>query len=1201
MAITDKKISALIESQLPAFINAKYQENAPSFRRFVELYYEWLEDETKGNTIYHIMNAEKYRDVDETEQGFLTLFKKELLPYFPERTELELEKILKGAKNFYLKKGTADSIEWLFRVLFNKEIGIFYPRDNILKASDGKWQLPQALKISQAPFLVQTAESTRNYYLPDVENGTYHSGNQYQNTATFASDLRYDSTIIAYVSYKIWANTATSGSDLRDIIIDYIDSDSPTSLVNSANTQFDRLSPANSMVSLDLTGYGTNLHCFQIIESFYKQNVDIEETTLTFNNKLTNRSLKSLLNTTNAIIQFDGIRAFEFSDLKFDEPFVVDTNFADGSVYSNVDLSIVTGTVPNTGYYTLAFAKEELGNVITASNTSEYVTLANSYFGSDRFALVYSKKYFDTTVETSFREVDSGSANIAVISASFAEKTDINIRSLEKRIVYGETSKARAVIEKVFDRVDEYTKTKYTELFISKVDGEFLNNELIYVIFEDTSGDRIVFNERVLGLVSAITINPDYRGLRYEPGDPAVIFGGFIDDLGRTPAAGFKFAEAEVATTTIGRITDLTLTKGGYGYRADPNTTVTVVRGFGDTTGTGAVVKVGSVAGNLITLSLATDIIEPYADVVLSTEPFDPDPAVWGTGFPINTDANIDSVLSDCFGFQDVDFYSITSLQLVEPGQEYSTTPVLGFNTFYQAAGSDVNIRNLGKLSVIEVVSGGSGYSDGEYLLFNGSDGPANAEITVDGDGAITGVTINDRGYGYLTRPTVTVDSSGTGAELIAYLFNDGAEYEIAVDQVGAIQTMKMTNYGFGYISEPSVSLKVADIAVTNISTSFTIDQGQLRVVQTTNASADISNTSDIFYSANVDMGYMIENAQSGAGILRVFDYNGSANASYPIIITSTETHFGVSSITRYGNGLAKANLVFVDGTLTYPGYYLNTDGFVSSDKKLQNKYKYHNFSYVIESDKPYSEYKQTIYNVVHPAGTELIAHRRLSDVYKYPYKVVENTQKHFCIRTAITVDAGKGLYGGLLGANTAEIDLDISITSPSSPYSIKANSGSFNTDIIAANDMVVINYDDPDRRIVRIANTVTSGYINVYQPIFVFGYGTLTSNDSVYVVSTENVENKIITNDQIRIFYQANSNVSTRVVTLANVVDVINNTIQLDTTITGNNTNMGYIIDPYILDANLKIYSACITGYITLESGDLITVEDDTGALTLE
>jgi hypothetical protein len=144
MAALEKTVSALIDRQLPDFVRADH----PQFKRFLEVYYEWLEDETKGNTVYHIMNSEKYRDVDETLDPFIRLFKEELLPYFPETTELDLVKILKGAREFYAKKGSIESVKWLFHVLFNKEIEVYYPKQQILIASDGKWKLPQAFQLT---------------------------------------------------------------------------------------------------------------------------------------------------------------------------------------------------------------------------------------------------------------------------------------------------------------------------------------------------------------------------------------------------------------------------------------------------------------------------------------------------------------------------------------------------------------------------------------------------------------------------------------------------------------------------------------------------------------------------------------------------------------------------------------------------------------------------------------------------------------------------------------------------------------------------------------------------------------------------------------------------------------------------------------------------------------------------------------------
>jgi len=150
MSATEKTVSALINGQLPEFVRA----DNPKFKRFVELYYNWLERDgstagySYGNTVYHIMNAEKYRDIDETLDPFERLFKQELLPYFPENTTLDLTKILKGAREFYIKKGSEESVKWLFKVLFGEDIEIFLPKKQILIASDGKWKLPKAFDLT---------------------------------------------------------------------------------------------------------------------------------------------------------------------------------------------------------------------------------------------------------------------------------------------------------------------------------------------------------------------------------------------------------------------------------------------------------------------------------------------------------------------------------------------------------------------------------------------------------------------------------------------------------------------------------------------------------------------------------------------------------------------------------------------------------------------------------------------------------------------------------------------------------------------------------------------------------------------------------------------------------------------------------------------------------------------------------------------
>ena len=151
MSAAEKTVSALIETQLPDFVNA----NHPQFKRFIELYYQWLEQNsptgmsnTAGNTIYHAMGIENYRDIDQTPDEFITYFKEELLPYFPENPALDIVKLLKSAREYYSKKGSEESLKWLFKALYDTDIEINFPKEQILIASDGKWKKPRAFRIT---------------------------------------------------------------------------------------------------------------------------------------------------------------------------------------------------------------------------------------------------------------------------------------------------------------------------------------------------------------------------------------------------------------------------------------------------------------------------------------------------------------------------------------------------------------------------------------------------------------------------------------------------------------------------------------------------------------------------------------------------------------------------------------------------------------------------------------------------------------------------------------------------------------------------------------------------------------------------------------------------------------------------------------------------------------------------------------------
>lgn len=1155
----DKTISGLIEAQLPDFINAKYQAGAPSFRRFIELYYEWLEtnsptgiNQAGGNTIYHIMNSEKYRDIDSTEDGFLSYFKNELLPYFPERTELQLVKILKGAKEFYLKKGTEESIKWLFRVLFNEEANVFYPKDDVLRASDGKWQLPKSIKVSDSPLVVQTATSTRNYFAANLAISGFHSNNSFQTSAEFANNLRKNSTLIGFASYKIWINSAIDATTLYNSLYNYVTGNNITgTMTDSAGTEFTSFLSA-PLISTNRTGYGRKL--YQVVEGFYLQNVTSDAKIINYRTNLTKSMIESITNlATNesAEIQHDGLKLFELGNLEVDSLIASNSVFTYSGTSSSLRLPI---DAANTPAYVFSFGKEELGTTLL-SDSANSVTLANTSYGDDKYLLQYGKKYATENVFTYVRS--TGAANIASISFAFKERPRANTELLAKKRINGLVSKATAVVEKVFTKVDEYTKSQYTELFLSEIRGEFVNNELVEIEFTDDNDINRTFTERIFGFVGSIVVDPNRKGLNYKVNDPVVIFGG-TDGTDETSTAGFQQATAYVSDVSSGRIVSLALTNGGFGYRASPNTTITVVADPSNPEGVEGNITVGTVntaAG--ITLSLANDAISAYASKALNL--------AGGWGLPACTTANITTTeaLSTLFRFENITFYPISSLVIQNGGHDYTIAPTLTFNTVFGTA--NTKIESLGMIANVAILASGTGYTTGQTVVFSGSGIGATATITASG-GAVTGVNFASqaaRGFGYTNGDTTaTISGGGSGAVLRVYGFNEGAAVNLSVDDIGKINHIAVSNPGFGYSSVPLASLKIMDVFVSSLGSSIQSDQ-----VLTAYQGSSLATAT---FTANVDAYFTSTNANN---TIRLYDYTGAFSTLSTLKIAGTATTFTVTGNQIYGNGLARANVNFVDGTVTYPGYFLNTDGFLSADKKIQDGTKYHNYSYVIESKKQLKDFKQTLMNIVHPAGMRMIAHTKIADNYDAtkdvnmkPFKVKANTGN---------INAGPMLFTTYYNGANANIDLGTANTSNITSNAVATTN--FTTLAIQAGDRLILNYANTNRAItLTVASVTSSTRLNTTQPVVLPGVGLITLNSaSVYATCTENVAGKIAVDDYLRIFNKFDYNetgTDAHVIVRRVAAAPTNNIIQLASAPPISNSGLGYWIDPDFRNTPFKV-----------------------------
>jgi hypothetical protein len=144
MISNGQNTSLLVHSQLPDFV--RDNPDYANFKLFLEAYYEWMEQEGKvTNRSKNILN---YKDIDTTTEEFIDYFTNDFLPYFPQDILVDKQKAIKIAKELYQAKGIPASYQFLFRLLYNTDIEIFYTKDAVLKASAGSWYVAKSLKLN---------------------------------------------------------------------------------------------------------------------------------------------------------------------------------------------------------------------------------------------------------------------------------------------------------------------------------------------------------------------------------------------------------------------------------------------------------------------------------------------------------------------------------------------------------------------------------------------------------------------------------------------------------------------------------------------------------------------------------------------------------------------------------------------------------------------------------------------------------------------------------------------------------------------------------------------------------------------------------------------------------------------------------------------------------------------------------------------
>ena len=88
----------------------------------------------------YVINAiEEALNIDENTTDYLELMQKEIAAAIPRDLTVNKRNLYKNINDFYKLKGTSDSIEIFFRLLFNESVETEFPFDKTLVPSSGKW------------------------------------------------------------------------------------------------------------------------------------------------------------------------------------------------------------------------------------------------------------------------------------------------------------------------------------------------------------------------------------------------------------------------------------------------------------------------------------------------------------------------------------------------------------------------------------------------------------------------------------------------------------------------------------------------------------------------------------------------------------------------------------------------------------------------------------------------------------------------------------------------------------------------------------------------------------------------------------------------------------------------------------------------------------------------------------------------------
>jgi hypothetical protein len=373
----------------------------------------------------------------------------------------------------------------------------------------------------------------------------------------------------------------------------------------------------------------------------------------------------------------------------------------------------------------------------------------------------------------------------------------------------------------------------------------------------------------------------------------------------------------------------------------------------------------------------------------------------------------------------------VSSVSVVEGGKGYLVgDPVVLTGGGGSGAIAVVSEVTRGNIETIQVASGGSGYTTADFLVFTGGGGSgANANISVvlddssrhpnsynivahsnslffianstwNASGNIWTVTTSNLAQNSINSLGSVFRYTNTGPASIVTVTGEGVNYtslptisvasNSQITSLGILGSLRINSGGTGYsvgdrlvFTNPfngwghGANGNVASVNTTTgeITKVQYIPEGDANgVLGGTGYENGFLPSVSVISSGGVGADITVESTL-GTGAL--FSPNtGTIGTVTSISVVSGGSGYltaPTADLSGRGDGNATALVAVIQGIFTYPGYFLNQDGFPSSFNFLQDRDYYQNYSYVLRAAKTsFTSWIQSVLNLVHPSGLKV-------------------------------------------------------------------------------------------------------------------------------------------------------------------------------------------------------------------------------------